>query len=1496
MVEQPSSPHHPFASPDFALPVLSPSTSAQMLSPTLDATPETMPGNQEQEDSSPDQSSRPASTRSTAVVEEGVIDANDGDDSSNSESNSESSTSTETPGTISTPRSSAQDSQPIPESSTSQLSALTPEEATPATQDVASTATEENASVPPNDAPAAHPPPPIDVDIPVVDTTPDWVKYEEDTSVPDADEMKEIEANKSEFDAADICAVEKDVFSDLDDPDLRPCKKIRLSWVVKGVRGTKERPNRARIMTSPSVYVDGKYWNIKFFPRGNKSRNSLAVFVRCSPLEPGPVDPELEGTFKCYQCPPESDLSKAEPFLDLELAGSGISKGSSSSNDNLTSSRTSETETKPESLRDPEDEDEDDEDDDSVSGDEDDRVRDPMKQVVAEDFRVSAQLGLVIYNPAESRTCYTSEASHQFYPHQDDWGWDPAVSQYEEIHRRKRGQRQALLRNDTLAIDAYIRIYDDPTKALFWHASSGEAQWDSKGLAGFFPMGTKLLYHSPATAGISAYMLLAPFRKAIQQVDAGAWRRDSSVRPRPLIAHLQLVLFQMRHMKKEELYVHLDNAIHEITRSGETFENVNTFWETFRRAIEIEADGDNALISSLQEIFGARDLVRQLPNLPVKNVSDFQDAANQAFEKAGIKRSLPNFLPLTLQRQSFDSEKRQWRLHNNRVRISEEIDLSRFSTDKDAKYTLYGLVIHDGDRTSAKFFSILRPNGPGGKWLAFSDGNGNKIFSYTKKRVTEYEGLDLPELKKSTSPRQTLHTAMYIRTSCMKDYLPSAMEPFRLPVWLKPHLDESYNRNPDIFEDAPNVDQQAPVTIEIFWDKIVGGQEGKLDLYKLKSDPRARDEGCRQTLTADRDATISEVQALIASQLKVDERAFRLWGMNYNRLGGVSKGYMCVLRSVSMVGSCLGTSEILTLWLTMIPGKYDIDDEALSTNFRSIGGVHVKATPTPVTPAESPRLSASTQRVSSNESAQPAEPVIERGSAAEMDLAAGPVETLAAPDAEQESIRQAVEETVQNAASDTAVEISEGDSNVIATQPQGLSVPTMTNEQTSQDITADALAPAPAPAGATATAIVESFVPSEPSTVQDHSSEESARDAPAPEPDHPERPTDSHADPTSAPPVHGHLFEASTNGESPLPIGIPIAIGNDRIVIVSANQDEISAEDAELIGSMIAADLEAAERERRALNADSERNADGNDTVDIDSRPSTPRQRVPDIYGFLHVFNADKQEFTAHSAFTAPGDMTISAMVRKQLQYDDERSFHLWKRDGTYRTTGVSLESTFMDVSLSDCCEVIVGDHLGEKKMEALKAEAKYVDPGQLMRYLAMVQRGHPVLARTSAEAVEIAEFGGDYYKGPLVRGQRHGQQCHVITQSGDAYEGPLVAGRKSGGKGKMTYQNGDVYEGGWLDDQKHGQGEFVEKRTGNRYVGGYENDKRWGKGTTYWEVADQQAALCQVCYFEEVDALFYRCGHVVACYPCAKQCVSESNGCPVCRKPIEAVVKMYRS
>ena len=1402
--------------------------------------------------------------------------------------------------------------------------------------------------------------------------------------------------------ATDTNAMEKAVFSDIDDPDQRPCKKIRLSWVIQGIRGTKEKPNRARIMTSPSVCIDGKYWNIKFFPRGNKSRNSLSAYVRCSPVEPSAESEDLEGSFKAWEGAPDADLSKLEPVLDLELRLPEVKEEEEPPPTVVGANKDKEPVTpQPGSRRGSG------EDDESVSGDDDDRPESSLSVSMPDDYRVSAQLGLVVYNPAEPRTYHTQSASHQFYPHQDDWGWDTAVSQWEDIHRRRHGQRQALLRNDTLAVEAYVRIYDDPTKALFWHSSPGETQWDAKGLAGVFPVGTRLLYHSPATAGTIAWTLLSPFRSIIQKIDAGIWRKDSAVRPRPLIAHLQLMLFQMRYMKKEELYVRLDNVIHEITRWGESFDNVSAYWDALRRSIEIETKDDHEVDKALVDVFGTREQTSSIPLLPVSDVKDFQDSANKAFETSNFKGPLPNVLPLTLQRQSFDAEKRQWQLHNDRVKISEELDLSRFCEDADGKYTLYGLIIHDGERTSGKFFSVLRPTGPGGKWLAFSDGNGNKVFSYTKKRVLDYEGLTGHELKKPHANGQTIHTALYVRSARLAEYLTDSLGPYQLPHWLKSHLDETYHLNADSFGEPDDDTKDKLVDVEVFWDKSVGGQEGKLDLFTLKSNEKAHQAEHRQILTAHKDATMTEIKIKLASILEVDEKAFKLWAMNYNRLGGLSKGYMRVLPDESTVRSGMNTSLHLDLWLTMIPEKYEVAEDVLAKNFQNIGGTHVEAAPKPEPVVEEPKPAAEPAAVLGDvdagaEQHMSPEPAPSSDSEAAADVEQDSVReaveqststgahgsetdeggsattsahlvdglvTDAAPDAEQAAVQEAVERSIQeqSAISGLAAEGQRKDWSCprckaeydelsildkldpergfycercgqTLVQNEGTATPshpstgphTITDHANTGADSVDSTSPNEGlqepPADADR---IESSSDALPTTPR-----QSVVDAPTSDvfpvtPFEPALPAPDNSTTTGGPPndaldgsgdsrvVHGHRSEASLNtgaphsptesrseaplghGEPLFPVGIPMTVGGDQIILVQPGQEDISAEDAALISQMIAADLAAAEQSSRAGENtvpvhDAE--SDGEEEA-VDSRPMTPRQRVvPDVYGFLHIFDAESQKLTAHGTFMVPRDINISSMVRKKLAYDEDKAFHLWKRDGTYRTVGVSLESTFQDASLQDCCEVIVGDHLGETKIEALKAEAKLVDPGQLMRYLAMVARGHPTASLTTEEPIELNDFGSDYYHGPLVRGQRHGASTKLITQAGDVYVGPLISNQKSGPDGTITYANGDTYTGSWLDDLKHGQGTFLEHRTGNKYVGGYENDKRWGKGVTYWEQADQQASLCQVCYFEEVDALFYRCGHVVACFACARQCASEGGGCPVCRKPIEAVVKMYRS
>ena len=107
-----------------------------------------------------------------------------------------------------------------------------------------------------------------------------------------------------------------------------------------------------------------------------------------------------------------------------------------------------------------------------------------------------------------------------------------------------------------------------------------------------------------------------------------------------------------------------------------------------------------------------------------------------------------------------------------------------------------------------------------------------------------------------------------------------------------------------------------------------------------------------------------------------------------------------------------------------------------------------------------------------------------------------------------------------------------------------------------------------------------------------------------------------------------------------------------------------------------------------------------------------------------------------------------------------------------------------------------------------------------------------------------------------------------------------------------MYYTNGDTYSGQWMDDLPNGQGKMVYAKTGNTYTGGWLNGKRHGKGTMYFEMADEDLETCRICYEAPIDALFYRCGHVVACEECAKQV----EVCPICRTPVGAVVKIWKA
>ena len=60
-------------------------------------------------------------------------------------------------------------------------------------------------------------------------------------------------------------------------------------------------------------------------------------------------------------------------------------------------------------------------------------------------------------------------------------------------------------------------------------------------------------------------------------------------------------------------------------------------------------------------------------------------------------------------------------------------------------------------------------------------------------------------------------------------------------------------------------------------------------------------------------------------------------------------------------------------------------------------------------------------------------------------------------------------------------------------------------------------------------------------------------------------------------------------------------------------------------------------------------------------------------------------------------------------------------------------------------------------------------------------------------------------------------------------------------------------------------------------------------------ECGPPASSSCSVCFDRPADAVLYRCGHQCACLQCAYYMRHERLGCPLCRAPIEDVVRVYK-
>ncbi|KAL1392076.1 hypothetical protein HDK64DRAFT_263178 [Phyllosticta capitalensis] len=553
------------------------------------------------------------------------------------------------------------------------------------------------------------------------DEVPCWHELREDRSAPDEVELKEIEAVE-EFSAHDHAHWEAKTFVELDDPEYKPGPTGRLEWTINNFNGTKDKPNKELVMKSHVASVGGYDWQIKFYPRGNDS-DFLSIYVECLSVK---KKKESSGSQHDTSTPRSASNSQVQPQ----------SSGTASV----------EYRTTPIPL-----------------------LGNPK---IPKRPSVAAQVAVVLYNPNEPRVNFYRSCAHRFCPDSPDWGWTRFHGPHYEIHYRHRGQRQALLRNDTLAFRAYIRIVEDSTECL-WEHHSGENSWDSFAMTGLNSMCAN---SGGLLAAVWSWLMFKPFRQFLYS--AHVPHPDTRATPKPLLAAFLRALYKMRSKPQVRDPVDLEYVVMALEWYGENHRfdkmDVIEIWEVLRAKLEVEVRGTH-MERQLTTLFGPeRDRMLNTPTYraPVKGCADVQAAVDKARNLMDSTAAPPDLLHIELERQDFDESQRAMKKLTDKVKI-----LDRITANK-TPYILYGFVAHRDSLQSGNYYSVLRPRGPGTRWYAHYDDKDSRLVCLTKKQALDsHQG-------GGSEKSSVAYILMYIRQDLVHKQFSNAEPEWIVPDWI----------------------------------------------------------------------------------------------------------------------------------------------------------------------------------------------------------------------------------------------------------------------------------------------------------------------------------------------------------------------------------------------------------------------------------------------------------------------------------------------------------------------------------------------------------------------------------------------------------------------------------------------------------------------------------------------------------------------------------------
>lgn len=193
---------------------------------------------------------------------------------------------------------------------------------------------------------------------------------------------------------------------------------------------------------------------------------------------------------------------------------------------------------------------------------------------------------------------------------------------------------------------------------------------------------------------------------------------------------------------------------------------------------------------------------------------------------------------------------------------------------------------------------------------------------------------------------------------------------------------------------------------------------------------------------------------------------------------------------------------------------------------------------------------------------------------------------------------------------------------------------------------------------------------------------------------------------------------------------------------------------------------------------------------------------------------------------------------------------------------------------------------------------------------------------------------GSNYtYEGNIINNEAHGKGTFYYA-NGDKYIGECKFGKLDGfgiyyykneskytgffSVGKLhgigTYEDSlNIYKGTWRNDKKHGMFYRTQKNTYSTFIQKWIRGKLITSNKTQYIRPDALQTIknnpinkpkkyqitykghekkCMACIENHINATNTACGHVVMCFDCLNKCES----CPICRSPIEQIIRLFIS